>query len=593
MTGVGDFSRTHNMRRVRFIMLMFKLFRRYMPQYKIQVLLVFVFVISQAICQLFLPRFMGDIVDKGVTTGNTQYILTQGMYMLGVSVISLATVAGSANFSAYVTAKFAGLIRRDMFSKILNFSQSDFEKFGVSTLLNRSNYDAVQMQMVVINSLRSLILVPIIGAGALGFALSINVKLTLVSIVAFFISMLFMLRGIKKSQPLYEKMQILTDKLNMLINEKLKGMRSIHAFNRQEYENNKFAKANTQQTEQFIRANLSINYIAPAIQLMLNMTTVIILWIGANQVNEHQIMIGKLMQFIQYISLFMMTITSVMVLFSALPRVESSAARIIELLDAEVTIKSPESPRTLKEERAEITFENVSFGYPGAQKPVLKNISFCAKEGKTTAIVGATGSGKSTLLSPILRMNECTSGYIKLGDVSVASCDLKELRRAISFAPQKSVLFAELIRDNMKIADKNATDEELLKAIEIAGAKEFVKEKGLDEVLSQDGKSLSGGQKQRLSIARALLKKAKIYMFDDCFSALDYKTDFEVRMAINENFVGSTRIIVAQRISTIKNADHIIVLNEGEIVDQGTHERLLESCKIYKDIMCSQTGGEI
>lgn len=573
-------------------MSMFKLFRRYLGQYKVQVILVFAFVITQAICQLFLPKLMSNIVDKGVTTGNTQYILTQGLLMLGVSIISLITVAGSANFSALVTAKFSSFVRRDMFSKTLKFSQGDFEKFGVATLLNRSNYDAVQMQTVVINSLRALILVPITGVGALVFAFVINIQLTLVVLAAFSLTLFFMARAIKKSQPLYQKVQVFTDKINMLINEKLKGMRSIRAFNRQDYEQDKFAKANAQQTDQFVRANLSINYLAPAIQIVLGLTTVIILWIGTNQIAAQQIMIGNLMQFIQYISLFMMTITSVMILFSALPRVEVSASRVLELLDAEVTMHSIKNPSSLEDEKAKITFDDVSFGYPGAQKSVLKNISFCAEQGKTTAIVGATGSGKSTLLSLILRMNDCSSGSIKFGEVSVANCALKELRSAISFVPQKSALFAESIRDNMKIANKNATDEEILNAIEIAGAKEFVDKKGLDEVLAQEGKSLSGGQKQRLCIARALLKKASIYMFDDCFSALDYKTDFEVRTAINQNFEGSTRIIVAQRISTIKSADHIIVLDEGEIAGQGTHDQLLKSCQIYKDIIRSQTGGD-
>ncbi|MEG1752564.1 MAG: ABC transporter ATP-binding protein [Christensenella sp.] len=573
-------------------MSMFKLFRRYLAQYKVQVILVFAFVITQAICQLFLPKLMSNIVDKGVTTGNTQYILTQGLLMLGVSIISLITVAGSANFSALVTAKFSSFVRRDMFSKTLKFSQGDFEKFGVATLLNRSNYDAVQMQTVVINSLRALILVPITGVGALVFAFVINIQLTLVVLAAFSLTLFFMARAIKNSQPLYQKVQVFTDKINMLINEKLKGMRSIRAFNRQDYEQDKFAKANAQQTDQFVRANLSINYLAPAIQIVLGLTTVIILWIGTNQIAAQQIMIGNLMQFIQYISLFMMTITSVMILFSALPRVEVSASRVLELLDAEVTMHSIKNPSSLEDEKAKITFDDVSFGYPGAQKSVLKNISFCAEQGKTTAIVGATGSGKSTLLSLILRMNDCSSGSIKFGEVSVANCALKELRSAISFVPQKSALFAESIRDNMKIANKNATDEEILNAVEIAGAKEFVDKKGLDEVLAQEGKSLSGGQKQRLCIARALLKKASIYMFDDCFSALDYKTDFEVRTAINQNFEGSTRIIVAQRISTIKSADHIIVLDEGEIAGQGTHDQLLKSCQIYKDIIRSQTGGD-
>lgn len=576
-----------------FIMSMFKLFNRYISHYKIQVLWTYIFVILQAVCQLFLPMFMSKIVNKGVVTGNTQYILWQGLLMLGVSLIALLTVAGSANFSAHVTAKFSSLIRRDMFSKTVAFSQNDFEKFGMSTLLNRSNSDSVQMQTVVINSLRALILVPITGIGAIAFAAVINLKLTLISLVAFFITMLFMYIAIQKSQPLYEKMKITTDKLNMLINENLKGMRTIRAFNRQDYEHNKFSNVNEEQTEQFIKANLSINYLVPTIQIVLNMATVLILWIGANEVNGNQIVIGNLMQFIQYISLFMTTITSVMIIFTSLPRVEVSARRIIELLDAEVTINSPQNPSSLKNARAEIVFNNVTFGYPGAEKPVLKNISFCAEQGKTTAIVGATGSGKSTLLNLILRMVDCTSGCITLGDISVANCDLKELRSAISFSPQKSALLAESIRDNMKIANKNATDEEILKAIEIAGAKKFVEEKGLDEVLAQGGTSLSGGQKQRLSIARALLKKAKIYMFDDCFSALDYKTDYEVRTAINQNFEGSTRIIVAQRISTIKNADHIIVLDQGEIAGQGTHDQLLENCQIYKNIMRSQTGGGV
>lgn len=573
-------------------MTMFRLFARYIRHYQKQVILVLIFVIIQAVCQLWLPKIMSSIVDKGVATGDFFYILQQGGVMLLLSLVAVVTVAGSANYSAYVTARFSSLIRRDMFSKTLQFSQSDFNDFGLSTLLNRGTQDAIQMQTVVINSLRSLILIPITGLGALIFALRINVLLTAIVLVAFTSTLVLIQQSISRSKPLFQQSQKYTDRVNMLVNEKLKGMRTIRAFNRQEYEDEKFTAANEAQTQKIIQANFAINYLAPTIQVVLNLATVLVLWAGAFQLEAGNLLIGQLMQFITYITLFMLTVTVVMILLTALPKVEVCAMRIIELLDAEVSITSPKNPRHLKGGNGGIRFENVSFGYAQAESPVLKNISFYAPPGKTTAIIGATGSGKSTLANLILRLYDCTEGSIQVNGVDIKKCDIQELRSLISYAPQKSVLLAKSIRDNLRVANQTAGDEEIWHALQLAAAEEFVKthEEGLGYQLAQGGKNLSGGQKQRLSIARALLRKSSIYLFDDCFSALDFQTDLQVRRAIAEEYRGKTILIIAQRISTIQNADHILVLNEGAIAAQGTHAELLENCAIYREILETQTS---
>ncbi len=575
-------------------MTMFRLFARYMRHYQKQVVLVLVFVIIQAVCQLWLPKIMSAIVDKGVATGDFAYIIRQGGLMLLLSLVAVVTVAGSANYSAYVTARFSSFIRRDMFLKTLQFSQTDFSRFGLSTLLSRATQDATQMQTVVINSLRSLILIPITGLGALIFALRINGLLTAIVLVAFASTLVLIRQSITRSKPLFQQSQKNTDRVNMLVNEKLKGMRTIRAFNRQEYEDEKFTAANEAQTQQIIRANFAINYLAPAIQVVLNLATVLVLWAGAFQLEAGHLLIGQLMQFIAYITMFMLTITVVMILLTALPKIEVCAARVSELLDAEVSIASPKNPQPLQGGSGGIRFENVSFGYAQAESPVLKNISFYAPPGKTTAIIGATGSGKSTLVNLVLRLYDCTEGAVQVDGVDIKECNLEALRALISYAPQKSVLLAKSIRDNLRVANQTASDEEIWHALRLAAAEEFVKthEEGLDYQLAQGGKNLSGGQKQRLSIARALLRKSSIYLFDDCFSALDFKTDLLVRRAIAEEYRGKTILIIAQRISTIKNADNILVLSEGAIAAQGTHAQLLESCEIYREILATQTDRE-
>jgi ATP-binding cassette subfamily B protein len=381
--------------------------------------------------------------------------------------------------------------------------------------------------------------------------------------------------------PLFQEMQKRVDRINLLMKEKLTGVRAIRAFNRQAYETEKFGKANQEGMDSAVKASYAVAAFSPLMQLMMNITMVVIYWLGSVEVQQKIVDISDLMVFIQYVLMFMSSLSLVSVLLMAYPKAEVSAARVKAVLDAPLSI-------------SEVEFRDVDFGYAGAEKKVLSGISFIAEAGKTTAIVGATGSGKTTLINLLLRLYEVSYGQILVDGINIRELEQKNLRKNIGYAPQESVLFGGKISDNMRVGKKEATDAEIEDALSMAQAMEFVEPRqgGVESVITQGGKDLSGGQRQRLSIARALVKKAAITLFDDCFSALDFKTDAMVRRNINTAFVNKTMIIVAQRISTVKDADKIIVLDNGLLVGQGRHEELAETCTVYQEILKSQSYAE-
>ncbi|MDK2905708.1 MAG: ATP-binding cassette, subfamily bacterial [Eubacteriaceae bacterium] len=573
---------------------MINLLMRYLKDYRRQMIFVFVFVLSQAACQLYLPVMMGNIVQYGVAEGNTQVILTSGMHMLLVSVAAAVCMVASSYFSAYVTASFTSRIRADVFDKVKNFSQSDFNRFGAATLLTRSTTDATQMQIVVINGLRSLLLIPITGVGALIMAFRQNVLLTFILLTAFLVTSIVIAMTTRRSMPLFQEMQKKVDRINLLMKEKLTGVRAIRAFNRQAYETDKFETANQEGMDAAVKASYAVAFFSPLMQLMMNITMVVIYWLGSVEVQQKIVDISDLMVFIQYVLMFMSSLSLVSVLLMAYPKAEVSAARVKAVLDAPLSITDPQNPRTLGDVKGKVEFRNVDFGYAGAEKKVLSGISFVAEAGRTTAIVGATGSGKTTLINLLLRLYEVTNGQILVDDVNIKELEQKRLRENIGYAPQESVLFGGKISYNMRVGKKEATDAEIEEALSMAQAMEFVapRQDGVESVITQGGKDLSGGQRQRLSIARALVKKAPITLFDDCFSALDFKTDAMVRKNINQAFANKTMIIVAQRISTVKDADKIIVLDNGLLVGQGRHEELAETCAVYQEILKSQAYAD-
>ena len=573
---------------------MINLLMKYLKSYRLQMILVFVFVLSQAVCQLYLPKMMGNIVDNGVAKGDTAYIMQNGMMMLVISLIAAVCMVASSYFSAYVTASFTSRIRADVFDKVKSFSQTDFDRFGGATLLTRSTTDATQIQIVVINGLRSLLLVPITGAGALIMAFRENVLLTLVLLGAFSFIMIIIFRSTKKSLPLFKWEQEKIDHLNLLIKEKLTGVRTIRAFNRQEYETEKFSEANEESMNASLKSSYAVVFFTPFMQLIMNLTVVVILLMGANEVQQKIIMVGDLLVFVQYVLLFMSALGLVSVILMAYPQAQVSAYRIKEVLDSEFSINDPKNPRKFEKAQGRIEFKNVSFGYSGAENKVLNQLNFVAEPGKVTAIVGATGSGKSTLVQLIMRLYEVSEGAIMMDGIDIRECTQYDLRQMITYAPQKSILFGGTIADNIKFGCDASSEEEVIEAAKIAQTYDFIaeRENGLNSTIYQGGKDLSGGQRQRLSIARALMKKAPVAIFDDCFSALDFKTDSLVRKGMKKKLNNVTVILVAQRISTVRDADKILVLANGSIVGQGKHEELSKNCPVYQEILQSQSYVE-
>jgi len=573
---------------------MVSLLLRYLKDYRLQMILVFVFVLSQAAAQLYLPTMMGDIIENGVAQGDTPYILKSGAMMLAVSLVAAVCMVASSYYSAYVTASFTSRIRADVFDKVKDFSQTDFNQFGAATLLTRSTTDATQMQIVVINGLRSLLLVPITGVGALVMAFRENITLTLLLLGSFLITTIIIGLTTARSMPLFKLMQQKVDRLNLLMKEKLTGVRTIRAFNRQDYETEKFGQANQEGMQAAVKANYAVAFFAPLMQLMMNLTMVIILWLGAQEVQQQIVTLGGLMVFIQYVLMFMSALGLVSALLMAYPQAAVSASRVKEVLDCDFSIQDKENPVILENIAGRIEFRAVSFGYSGAEINVLERLDFVAEPGKITAIVGATGSGKTTLVNLIMRLYEVSSGAIVIDGVDIRDLTQHDLRSIIAYAPQESVLFSGTVLENIRVGKDQATKAEVIEALSIAQALDFINEREgqAASTISQGGKDLSGGQRQRLSIARAAVKKAPITIFDDCFSALDFKTDSLVRKAIREKFGDKTVLIVAQRISTIKHADQILVLDNGAIVGQGKHEDLIRDCRVYQEILKSQSYSD-
>jgi len=573
---------------------MLRLLLRYLKNYWFQTILVFIFVGIQAGCQLYLPGMMGNIVDHGVAKGDIQFILASGMLMLGISLFAAVCMVASSYFSAYVTASFTSSIRADVFDKVKSFSQTDFNRFGGATLLTRSTSDATQMQIVVINGLRTLLLVPITGLGALVMAFRVNALLSTILLASFSLTTLMILLTVKRSMPLFATRQEKLDRLNILIKEKLSGVRAIRAFRRQDYEKEKFAGENADATAAALRANYAVSFFNPFMQLMMNLTVVAILWIGAEQIEAKIFLIGDLMVFIQYVLLFMSALSLISVLLMAYPQAQVSALRVKEVLDSKNAIVDPPEPRLMPMVKGRIEFNAVNFGYDKAEKQVLNDLNFVAEPGKVTAIIGATGSGKTTLVQLMMRLYEVSSGSITIDGIDVRELAQQDLHQMMTYAPQKSILIGDTVMESVRFGDSAAGEADVVAALKTAQAYDFIasREGGIDSPIYQGGKDFSGGQRQRLSIARALLKKAPVVIFDDCFSALDFKTDSLVRQGLRETLKDVTVIIVAQRVSTVKHADQILILDQGSIVGQGRHEELAESCPVYQEILASQAYYE-
>jgi ATP-binding cassette, subfamily B, multidrug efflux pump len=567
----------------------------YLKFYWWQIPLIFGLVFSQTLLELELPDYMSRIINEGILTRDIPLIIEIGTQMLLIA-LSVSALAITVSFiSARIGASLSNRIRKDLFVKIENFSLIEFEKFTTASLITRNTNDVQQVQMIITMMLRMMISAPLYAIIGFSKAYALNASMSwifavVIPLLVFMIVTLFSL-----VTPRYKLVQTLIDKLNLAARENLTGIRVIRAFNAQTTQEEKF-----HEISEDVRVNNTIlqrimSFMFPGIMLIMSLSTILIVWVGADRINAGTLNVGDMLAFIQYATSMLFSFVMLSMAFIMYPRAAVSGRRIAEVLAIEPQINDPEYPKTNDCSLCgEITFENVYFRYPDAQEDVLHDISFTARAGTTTAFIGSTGSGKSTIVNLIPRFYDVTAGSIKIDGIDIRDYKQTTLRDKIGYIPQKGVLFSGTIDSNIRYGTVNAKDEDIVEALEIAQAKEIVAEKteGLEYLIAQGATNVSGGQKQRLSIARALAKKPEIYIFDDSFSALDYKTDSLLRKAIKDKLSDATVLIVGQRVSTIRHADQIIVLENGAIVGSGTHHQLLEQCPVYLEIAASQLSKE-
>lgn len=571
---------------------MIKILKNLSP-YKWIVLGVVALVFGQSIAELFLPTLMADIIDNGVVQGNIPYIWEIGIWMLLVSAIG----AAAAVFASYYSAKAAMGMGRDLRQKVFKhvgeFSLQEFDEVGTASLITRTTNDITQVQQVVIMMLRMVISAPIMLVGGVILAVSKDARLSLVIIGAMPVLAVSILLILKYGMPLFQQVQKQLDGLNLVVRENLTGIRVIRAFNRESQEKARLQKANRDLADVSIKVNKVMAFLMPVMMLVMNMTVVAVIWFGGIRINNGAMQIGDLMAFIQYVMMIMFALVMASFMFVMVPRAAVSARRINEVLDMQPAFQDTGTKKADRT-RGTLEFDDVTFYYPGAEEPALSNISFTARPGEITALIGGTGSGKSTLVNLVPRFYEVTSGTIRVNGVDIREAPQQEVRSKIGFVPQKSMLFTGTIADNIRFGKQDATQNELDQAARIAQATEFIDQidGGYAAEIEQGGSNLSGGQKQRLSIARALIRKPDVYIFDDSFSALDFKTDAKLRKALKDETKNATVLLVAQRVSTVVDADRILVLEKGQVVGMGTHEELLESNEVYREIALSQLSEE-
>ncbi|WP_010296209.1 ABC transporter ATP-binding protein [Clostridium senegalense] len=540
--------------------------------------------------------FIKDEYNKiGIDTDKmqTNYVFSSGAKMLSIALLSMVATVAVGFIAAKIAAGMGRNLRGQVFEKVVGFSNAEFDKFSTASLITRSTNDIQQIQTVTVMLIRMVFYAPILAIGGVIKVLNTDTSMAWIIGVAVLaiISVVLVLFGL--AVPRFKKVQKLVDKLNLVTREMLTGMLVIRAFSNQKTEEKRFDETNTELRKTNTFVNRIMTMMMPLMMLIMNLITILIVWVAANKINAAEIQVGDMMAFIQYTMQIIMAFLMISMLSVILPRASVSAQRIDEVLTTEFSIKDPDVSKETKN-KGNIEFKNVSFKYPNAEDNVLSNINFVAEPGKTTAIIGSTGSGKSTLINLIPRFYDITGGEILLDGVDIRDIKQEELRKKIGYVPQKGILFSGTIESNIKYGAENATKEEVEKACKIAQATEFIskKEEGFESHIAQGGSNVSGGQKQRLSIARAIAKKPQVYIFDDSFSALDLKTDAILRKELKSETKESTVIIVAQRISTIINAEQIIVLDEGKMVGIGTHDELLENCEVYKQIAASQLTKE-
>ena len=574
--------------------MLLKILRRYLKKYWLLLVAVAVFQLAQSLASLYLPSLNADIVDNGIVKGDIPYILSVGAVMLAITLLQIACAITAVYFGAKVAMSLGRDLRTGIFNTVSGFSEREVAKFGAPSLITRTTNDVQQVQMVTLMSLTLFISAPMLAIGGVIMAMQQDIGLSWLMAVSIPVLLVAVGLIMWRMVPLFRLMQKRIDRVNLVLREQLTGIRVIRAFVREGQETDRFATANSELTQTAISAGRLFALMFPTVMLVMNVSTVAVIWFGGIRVGEGHIQVGTLMAFMQYLMQILMGVMMATMMGILLPRAAVSADRIGEVLDTETSVMLAKNPVTTVTEVGTVEFLDASFQYPGAEEPVLKNLVFAAKPGKMTAIIGSTGSGKTTLINLLPRLFDVTGGAVLVDGVDVRELDADLLWSLIGLVPQKPYLFSGTVASNLRYGKPDATDEELWEALEIAQAKSFVSEMegGLEAEISQGGTNVSGGQRQRIAIARALVKKPQIYVFDDSFSALDTGTDARLRQALKRKVKGATIIVVAQRVSTIADADQIIVLENGEVVGVGTHDELKESNETYAEIVSSQLTAE-
>jgi ATP-binding cassette subfamily B protein len=574
--------------------MLLRLLRTHLRPYAGNLSMVVVLQLIGTIASLYLPSLNGKIIDKGVATGDTGYIVRNGGWMLGISLVQIVCTVAAVYFGAKTAALFGRDVRAAVFHRVGEFSAREVNQFGAPTLISRSTNDVTQVQMLVVTTCTMLVAAPITMIG--GIFMAVREDAGLSWLVAVAVPLLAASIGLIASRmvPQFRKMQVNIDAVNRVLREQITGIRVVRAFVREPHETERFGEANTNVTNTAISAGRLMALVFPVVMLILNLSTVAVLWFGASRVESGAMQVGELTAFISYLIQILFSVMMATFVLIMVPRAAVCADRISEVLDTESSVRPPVTPIKDFVGSGELVFDNATFEYPGAAEPVLRDVTFTASPGRTTAIIGSTGAGKTTLLSLVPRLFDTTGGRVLVDGVNVRDMEPEALWERIGLVPQRPYLFSGTVASNLRYGNPEATDEDLWQALEIAQGKDFVESMtlGLEAPISQGGTNVSGGQRQRLAIARALVRKPEIYLFDDSFSALDLSTDARLRAALRPVTADACVVIVAQRVSTIIDADQIIVVEDGAIVGKGSHDELLQTCPTYVEIVESQRSAE-
>ncbi|MBI9114993.1 ABC transporter ATP-binding protein [Sanguibacter suaedae] len=574
--------------------MLLRLLRNHLAPYRTALVAVLVLQLAQTLATLYLPSLNADIIDRGVAVGDTGYIVRTGGLMLVISLVQILCAGVAVYFGARAAMGFGRDVRQSLFTTVQTFSGQDVGRFGAPTLITRTTNDVQQVQMVVMLGLTIMVMAPIMLVGGVIMALREDVGLSALLVVVIPVLGLTIGIIISRMVPYFRLVQVRIDRINSVLREQITGIRVIRAFVRERHEERRFQVANDELFDTSLRVGRLMALMFPVVMLVMNLSSVAVVWFGAQRIDAGEMQVGALIAYLSYIMYILMAVMMSTMIFMMVPRAAVSAERITEVLDTRPSVVEPPAPAPLTGVTGRVELDGVEFRYPGAQEPVLSDVTFTAEPGQTTAIIGSTGSGKTTLLNLVPRLFDATAGAVRIDGTDVRDVVGADVWAHIGMVPQKPYLFSGTIASNLAYGREDATEEQMWDALEVAQAKDFVSElaDGLHTPVSQGGTNFSGGQRQRLAIARAVIRDPKVYLFDDSFSALDYATDAALRRALVPRTRDATTIVVAQRVATIRTAEKIVVLDNGRVVGQGTHDELLETCLTYQEIVLSQLSAE-